>query len=201
MFDDELSFRALFFGAVLAILVASYSAFAGLKVGGVYWPIVTTSLVSMAFLMLLGKTNSREIVIMQTAASSGGLLAAGIIFTIPAAWMLGIPLGLWDVFFISLAGGLLGIIFSYPLRRQLIEKEKLPCADGTAAASLIEAGDRGGAKARLLAYAFGVGAVFSIVRDWLKAIPSYVNLDSLKIQAGNFYRADFIFGADSSCAG
>ena len=82
-FDNELSVRALFLGALLSIAVAAYSAFAGLKVGGVYWPIATTSLISLAVLMLLGKTNSKEITIMQTAGSSGGLLAAGIIFTIP----------------------------------------------------------------------------------------------------------------------
>ena len=185
-FDNELSVRALFLGALLSIAVAAYSAFAGLKVGGVYWPIATTSLISLAVLMLLGKTNSKEITIMQTAGSSGGLLAAGIIFTIPAAWLLGIPVSITDIFLISIVGGGLGILFSYPLRRQLIEREQLPCADGAAAASLIQAGDKGGSKARMLAYTFGIGAIFSIARDWLNAIPSYVNLDTLKINAGNF---------------
>src|SRR3989344_1703723 len=92
MLGFPLSFRALFFGAALSVVVAAYSAFAGLKVGGVYWPIVTTSLVSLVFLLALGKTSKNEINIMQTAGSSGGLLAAGIIFTIPAAFMMGIEI-------------------------------------------------------------------------------------------------------------
>lgn len=186
-FDNELTIRALFFGAILSIAVASYSAFAGLKVGGVYWPIVTTSMISLAFLKLLGKTNSREITIMQTVGSSGGLLAAGIIFTIPAAWMLGIKTSLLDILLISIVGGMLGIIFSYPLRKQLIERENLPCADGAAAASLIKAGDSGGKKARVLGIAFAAGAAFSLIRNWLHWIPSFVNLETLKISLGKIY--------------
>jgi uncharacterized oligopeptide transporter (OPT) family protein len=186
--------RALLLGAMLSMLVAAYSAYAGLKVGGVYWPIVTTSLVSMAVLTALGKTNRNEINIMQTAGSSGGLLAGGIIFTIPAAFMLGMSFSYLEILLISLIGGILGIVFSYPLRKQLIEREKLPCPDGTAAAALIEAGDSKGAKSRVLMYSFGLGSVFSIARDWLHAIPAFVNLSTLKIEAGKL----FSFGSTMS---
>ena len=193
-FDKEFSFRALFFGILLSVCVAAYSAFAGLKIGGVYWPIVTTSLVSLALLKLLGKTNSKEIAVMQTIGSSGGLLAGGIIFTIPAAWMLGISVSVYDIILIALTGGGLGIIFSYPLRKQLIEREKLACADGAAAASLIQAGDSKGEKSRVLLYAFSLGAAFSVLRDWFNAIPSYFNLDTLKVEAGKY----FSFGSSVS---
>jgi len=194
MLGFPLSFRALFFGAALSVVVAAYSAFAGLKVGGVYWPIVTTSLVSLVFLLALGKTSKNEINIMQTAGSSGGLLAAGIIFTIPAAFMMGIEISYLQILWISLIGGTLGIVFSYPLRKQLIEREKLPCADGTAAAAVIGAGDSGGRKASTLMWSFGIGAAFSIARDWAKAIPAFVNLESLKIGAGKI----FSFGSSVS---
>lgn len=187
MFEFPLSARALFFGALLSMVVASYSAFAGLKVGGVYWPIVTTSLVSLVFLLALGRTGKNEINIMQTAGSSGGLLAAGIIFTIPAAMMLGLEISYLQILIISLVGGILGIVFSYPLRKQLIEREKLPCADGAAAAAVISAGDEGGRKATILMWAFGLGAALSITRDWAKAIPAYVNLETLKLEAGKFF--------------
>ncbi|MEM4255106.1 MAG: OPT/YSL family transporter [Candidatus Norongarragalinales archaeon] len=185
-FGKELSLRALFLGALLSVCVAAYSAFAGLKIGGVYWPIVTTSLVSLALLKVLGGTSSKEIAVMQTAGSSGGLLAAGVIFTIPAAWMLGLSVTVYDIILISLTGGILGVMFSYPLRKQLVEREALPCADGTAAASLIKAGDSKGEKAKALFYAFSAGAAFSVLRDWFKAIPGFVNLDTLKVNAGNF---------------
>ncbi len=186
MAGPGLSARALILGGTLSILVAAYSAFAGLKVGGVYWPIVTTSLISLVALSLLGKTSKNEINIMQTAGSSGGLLAAGIIFTLPAAMMLGSGFSLLEIFLISLVGGILGIAFSYPLRKQLIEREKLPCADGVAAAALIESGDKGGRKAHTLVYSLGLGSCFSIARDWIGAIPSFVNLESLGMGIGRY---------------
>ncbi|MFH1750984.1 MAG: OPT/YSL family transporter [Candidatus Micrarchaeota archaeon] len=187
MFRFPLSARALLLGAALSMAVAAYSAFAGLKVGGVYWPIVTTSLISLFALRALGKTDKNEINIMQTAGSSGGLLAAGIIFTIPAALMLGLTISYLQILIISLLGGILGIVFSFPLRKQLIEREKLPCADGTAAAALVEAGDAGGKKAVTLMYAFGIGAALSIARDWAGALPAAINLNTLKLGVGKIF--------------
>ncbi len=185
--SDELTPRALILGCVLAALVTMYSAYAGLKIGGVYWPIVTTSLVSLAALSLLGKTNSREIVVMQTAGSTGGLLAAGIIFTIPAIWMLGLKVSVWEITAAALVGGIAGVVFTIPLREQLIIKNKLPFADGAAAAALIRAGDAGGKKAKTLFAAFGVGAVFAFLRDGLGALPSVVNLETLKAGASRLF--------------
>ncbi|MFH1107041.1 MAG: OPT/YSL family transporter [Candidatus Micrarchaeota archaeon] len=186
-YRSPLTLRALLLGAVLSVLVGLYSMYAGLKIGGVYWPIVTTSLVAMALLKLLGGTDKNEINILQTAANTGGLLAAGLIFTIPAIWMLGFDISAWDVFWISVVGGGVGLVFSLPLRRQMIEREKLPYADGTAAAALIDAGDRGGRKAGTLMKAVGVGGAFAAARDYFGWIPGVVNLETLKISAGRVF--------------
>ncbi|MBI5224724.1 OPT/YSL family transporter [Candidatus Micrarchaeota archaeon] len=188
-------FRALILGAILSVVVAAYSAYAGLKVGGVYWPIVTTSLISLSILKFLGRTDKNEVNIMQTTGSSGGLLAAGVVFTIPAAIMLGFRISYLEILLTSLVGGILGVVFSYPLRKQLIEREKLPCQDGVAAAALISAGDKGGKSAKVLMYSFGAGAVFSFVRDYLKLFPSYFNLESLKIDG---IAKSFSFGSSLS---
>ena len=187
--------RALILGAILSVVVAAYSAYAGLKVGGVYWPIVTTSLISLSILKFLGRTDKNEVNIMQTAGSSGGLLAAGVVFTIPAAIMLGFRISYLEILLTSLVGGILGVVFSYPLRKQLIEREKLPCQDGVAAAALISAGDRGGKAAKILLYSFGIGAIFSFARDFLKIFPSYFNLESLKIEG---LAKSFSFGSSLS---
>ena len=56
----SLPLRALIIGALLSIVVSMYSAFAGLKIGGVYWPSVTMAVVAMALLTLLGNTNKNE---------------------------------------------------------------------------------------------------------------------------------------------
>ena len=168
-----LSLRALILGFILSAVVAMYSAFAGLQAGGVYWPIVTTSLISMAILHSLGKTDSNEINIMQTAASTGGLLAAGIIFTLPALFLLGIELSVLQIFLISIAGGTLGIIFTFPLRRQMIEKEKLSYADGAAAAAMLKAGDAGGEKAKTLFQAFGISSIYALIASLPSIIKNF----------------------------
>lgn len=192
--EKNFTLRALILGSFLSIIVAMYSAFAGLKVGGVYWPIVTTSLMSLAILTFLGHTSRHEINIAQTAASAGGLLAAGIIFTIPAIWILGLQLSAFEITIIALIGGILGLLFSIPLRKELIEKEKLHFPDGQAAASLIEAGDEKGTKARVLIYSFSAGAFFSFLRDKLAIIPSFFNIDSLKLSISKY----FSFGSSIS---
>ncbi len=179
--------RALLLGAALSIVVAMYSAFAGLKIGGVYWPAVTVTVISMALLNLLGKTNKHEINIAQTAASAGGLLAAGLIFTIPAIWLLGLQVGLLEIFFVSVVGGIAGIIFSVPLRREMIEKEKLPYPEGTAVAAIIEAGDKGSGKAKLVFFTIGIGALFSLLRDYFAVLPGLLSIDALKTSLSKFF--------------
>ncbi len=176
----NLPLRALLLGALLSVVVSMYSAFAGLKIGGVYWPSVTVTIMAMAILGALGKTNRHEINIAQTAASAGGLLAAGLIFTIPAIWLLGLQVGIWEIFFVSIVGGLAGIIFSLPLRVQMVEKEKLAYPEGTAVAAIIQAGDTGGQKAKNVFAAFGVGAIFSLLRDYFVVLPGVIGIDSIK---------------------
>ncbi|MFH1240407.1 MAG: OPT/YSL family transporter [Candidatus Diapherotrites archaeon] len=183
----ELSLRALLIGAILSVIVAMYSAFAGLKIGGVYWPITTVSVMALGIFTLLKNSNKNEINIAQTAASAGGLLAAGIIFTVPAIWLLGFEVSVIDITLIALIGGVTGIIFSIPLRKEMIENEKLPYADGAAAAAIIEAGDAGGKKAKLMLSMFGVGVLFSAARDYFKLFPSYFNLETLKLDLANLY--------------
>ncbi len=179
--------KAIVIGALLSILVALYSAYAGLKIGGVYWPMVTTAVVCLALARLLGGKNIHETNVMQTTASTGGLLAAGIIFTIPALYMLGLQVSATDILFVSLAGGILGLLFVYPLRQRMIAEEKLPYADGAAAAAILQAGDKGGKTSSKLFAAFGVGAIFAIARDVLTLFPAYFNLESLKISAAKLF--------------
>ncbi len=179
--------RALVLGAFLSVLVAMYSAYAGLMIGGVYWPSLAMAVVSMALLTLFGRTNKNEINIAQTAASAGGLLAAGLIFTIPAIWILGLEVTLVEILFVSLVGGLTGILFSIPLRKEMVEREKLPYPDGTATAAVIEAGDEKGIKAKIVFGMFGVGAIVSLLRDQFGVIPGIISLDSIKATVAKFF--------------
>ncbi|MCX8175503.1 MAG: OPT/YSL family transporter [Candidatus Micrarchaeota archaeon] len=186
MRKDGFPWRALLVGAFLSVLVALYSSYAGLKVGGVYWPMVTTAVACLAICRALGWGGSSETNVMQTTASTGGLLAAGVIFTIPALYMLGLPVSQTDVVLVCLAGGLLGVLFVYPLREEMIVREKLAYADGTAAAAIIKAGDSGGKQAVALAGAFGVGAFFAAAREASARLYSFAFQHSLIPYAGGF---------------
>ena len=163
--------RAIFIGALLSLLVALYSSYAGLKIGGVYWPMVTTAVVSLALVRALGSRDKQEINIMQTTASTGGLLAAGVIFTIPAIYMLVLDVSPLDVVLVSLTGGMLGLLFAYPLRQRMIMEEKLPYADGTAAAAIILAGDEKGKHSRTLFASLGIGAAYAALNNAVLSLP------------------------------
>lgn len=163
--------RAIAVGAVLSVFVALYSAYAGLKIGGVYWPMVTTAVVSLAFVRFFGWKSKHDANVMQTVASTGGLLAGGVIFTIPAIFMLGLQVSALDILLVSLCGGLLGLLFVYPLRQRMIVEEKLPYADGAAAAAIINAGDEKGKQSNALFGSFGVGAAFAALNNTVMSLP------------------------------
>ncbi len=194
MAGEKFPWRAIIIGSFLSVLVALYSAYAGLKIGGVYWPMVTTAVVCMAIVKFIGGKDRNETNVMQTTASTGGLLAAGVIFTIPAIFMLGLQVTAMDILLVSLTGGLLGLLFVYPLREKMIVKDHLPYADGAAAAAIIKAGDSGGKQSRTLFASFGLGALFAIARDVLMLFPTYFNLESLKVSAAKL----FSFGSSIS---
>ncbi len=178
-----LSFRAAVVGLLLSIVIAGYSAYAGLKVGGVYWPIITATLMSMGLLKLFGGGSRQEIIVAGTAASTGGLLAAGITFTVPAIWLAGLEVSIVEVSFIALVGGLLGVLFTLPLREEMIDRLALPYPDGTATARVIEAGDDGGGSLRRILVAFALAGLFAWVRDQLRWLPSVINLESLGLRS------------------
>ncbi|HQT45433.1 MAG TPA: OPT/YSL family transporter, partial [Candidatus Micrarchaeota archaeon] len=177
-----------FLGGLLSIIVALYSAYAGLTIGGVYWPVITTSLFSAAALAALGTRDHDKINIMQTAGSTGGLLAAGIIFTVPAAYMLGISLDFFQVTASALLGGAMGIALSAIIRKSMIEEENLPYADGVAAAKAIKTSTQGnGNEKRNLFAAFGIAGLYAIAKDKFNLVPQYFNLDTLGIGASNAF--------------
>ncbi|HEX4954350.1 MAG TPA: OPT/YSL family transporter [Thermoanaerobaculia bacterium] len=172
-----LTLRVLLVGVPLSLLITAYSAWAGLKVGGVYWPIATATLLAMAILRLAGGAGPQEANVAATAASTGGLLAAGVVFTVPAAWLLGVEISGFEVTLVALVGGLLGVLFTLPLRAEMIERLALPYPDGIAAARMLEAGDEGGAKVRLLLAALAAAGLFAALRDGAGWLPAVVGLD------------------------
>lgn len=142
----ELTVRGIVLGVVLAMVLAAANAYLGLFAGMTVSASIPAAVVSMGIFRLLRNSSILENNIVQTAASAGESVAAGAIFTLPALLML----GFWEEFHflqvlaITGLGGLLGVLFTIPLRRSLILEEGLQFPEGVATAEVLEAGQAGG---------------------------------------------------------
>ncbi len=160
----QLTFRAILLSIVLAMILAAANAYLGLFAGLTIATAIPAAVVSMGILRLLGGGTILENNIVQTGASAGSSIAAGVIFTLPAL----IILGYWQdfryswVLAIAGLGGLLGVLFSVPLRRTMIVEEPLPFPEGKAAAEVLKAGDNPGPGLKILALSGAVGALFKL---------------------------------------
>src|SRR5437660_1451171 len=142
----EITVKAVILSVVLAAVLAGANAYLGLFAGMTVSASRPAAVISMAVLRLFRESNILENNIVQTAASSGEALAAGVIFTIPALLLI----GYWKSFdygqtaAIASVGGLLGVLFTIPLRRVLIVTERLRYPEGIATAEVLKVGSCGG---------------------------------------------------------
>ncbi|MGB2809069.1 MAG: oligopeptide transporter, OPT family, partial [Sedimentisphaerales bacterium] len=149
------------------MILAAANAYLGLFAGMTVSASIPAAVVSMGILRWFRRSNILENNIVQTAASAGESLAAGVIFTLPAL----VILGYWDDFggmnyvwitIIAAFGGLLGVLFTIPLRRSLIVEGELQFPEGIATAEVLETGQEGGKGVRIIAKAALAGALFKV---------------------------------------
>ncbi len=139
----EITLKSILLGIVLSIILAGANAYLGLFAGMTVSASIPAAVISMGVLALFKKSNILENNIVQTAASAGESLAAGVIFTIPAL----VLLGYWTTFdYIEVAkiaaiGGVIGVLFTVPLRRALIITANLKYPEGVATAEVLRAGE------------------------------------------------------------
>ena len=139
----QLSIRAIALSMVLAMILAAANTYLGLFAGLTIASAIPAAVVSMAVLRAFGGGHILENNIVQTGASAAASIAAGVIFTIPAL----VIIGYWPdfkygwVLTIAGLGGILGVLFSVPLRRSLIIEQGLAFPEGKAAAEVLRAGD------------------------------------------------------------
>lgn len=170
----QLTFRAVLLAIVLAMILSAANAYLGLFAGLTIATAIPAAVVSMGVLRLLGGGTILENNIVQTGASAGSSIAAGVIFTIPAL----IILGYWQdfryswVLAIAGLGGLLGVLFSVPLRRTMIVEDPLPFPEGKAAAEVLKAGENPGPGLKILAMSAAIGALVKLAAaSGLRMIP------------------------------
>ena len=149
MKPKELTIRGLILGALITTIFTAANVYLGLKVGLTFASSIPAAVISMAILSVVKDSSILENNIVQTVASAAGTLSA-IIFVLPGlvivGWWTGFPF--WQSFLICLSGGILGVLFTIPLRRALVTNSDLPYPEGVAAAEVLKvgAGTRGDTK-------------------------------------------------------
>jgi putative OPT family oligopeptide transporter len=138
----ELTVRGVLLGGAITLLFTAANVYMGLRVGLTFATSIPAAVISMAVLRLFATSNILENNIVQTVASAAGTLAA-ICFILPGlvmiGWWQGFPF--WTTAFVCALGGLLGVMFSIPLRRALVTDSDLPYPEGRAAAEVLKVGE------------------------------------------------------------
>lgn len=158
------------------MIITASSAYVALRMGALPWPIIFAAVVSLFFLKAVsrGASTLNEANVTHTVMSAGAMVAGGLAFTIPGAWMLGLAdqISVPQMLVVALAGVLLGLVSTAVMRAHFIERQRLEFPIGQAAAQTLVAGERGGKTGAKLFGAMGLAGVFAFLRDALALVPS-----------------------------
>ncbi|MBW3563858.1 MAG: oligopeptide transporter, OPT family [Acidobacteria bacterium] len=160
----EITVKAIVLGVVLSVILSAANAYLGLLVGMTVSASIPAAVISMAVLRLFRQSNILENNIVQTSASAGESLAAGAIFTMPALIMMQI----WGRFdyvetaIVTGLGGVIGVMFTIPLRRAMIVENPLQFPEGVATAEVLKVGQGGGSGIGQIISGGIIGAIFKL---------------------------------------
>jgi len=189
----EFTWKSIIIGTLLGIVFAWANAYVGLISGLTISASIPVSVMSVAIFAFMHKAlKSRrgsplETNMSQTIGSAGESLAAGVIFTIPAMFLLG-----WDqtygtqvitITIIAAIGGILGVTFMIPLRKFLIKKEHkvLPFPEGTACAEVIKSADIGGTSAKYVFTGLAVGGFVELIKNGFSVFVGLIRVPTLVV--------------------
>jgi uncharacterized oligopeptide transporter (OPT) family protein len=164
----EFTLLSVILGVIIGVVFGAANAFLGLKVGMTVSASIPAAVISMGVLRAIFRRNSiLENNIVQTIGSAGTSVASGIVFTVPALFIMGLTPDYWTIAAWAAIGGTLGVLFMIPLRHYLIvkEHENLRYPEGLACAEVLEAGQKGGGLAKTVFWGLGISFVYSSLRD------------------------------------
>ena len=170
----QLTARGVIIGCIVCVIITASSAYTALKLGALPWPIVFAAIVSLFFLKLLGNASLNEANVTHTIMSAGAMVAGGLAFTIPGAWMLGYAdeVGFAQMLIVALAGTGLGLVATAIIHRHFIVDANLEFPMGASAAQTLRATEAGGKTGRRLFASMGLAGVYAVLRDALGAVPA-----------------------------
>jgi putative OPT family oligopeptide transporter len=178
----ELTLRGMLLGALITVVFTASNVYLGLKVGLTFSSAIPAAVISMAVLRLFAHANILENNMVQTQASAAGTLSA-VIFILPGLVMMGHWHGFpfLQTLGICAGGGMLGVMFSIPLRRAMVVQSELPYPEGVAAAEILRVGSADGGEEtrrglRDILFGGALSAAFSVAASGLKVFAENMNL-------------------------
>lgn len=187
----EFTLKAILLGCIFGILFGAATVYLALKAGLTVSASIPIAVIAISLGRKFFKTTILENNIIQTTGSASESIAAGVVFTLPAFLFLSQDskgetyFNYWTILTLAIFGGILGVLMMIPLRRSLIVKEhdNLPYPEGTACASVLIAGDKGGDFAKTAYMGLGVAFVYAILQHILHVIsevPAWVSSQTNK---------------------
>jgi putative OPT family oligopeptide transporter len=172
---SEFTIRGLLIGVIITVVFTAANVYFGLKAGLTFSTSIPAAVISMAILRAMKNSTMQENNIVQTVASAAGTLSS-IIFVLPGliivGWWSGFPF--WMSFGVCVTGGILGVMYTIPLRRALVTDSDLPYPEGVACAEVLKVGsgsaqaaaesvESGGAGLKAVVVGGIVSAVFYVI--------------------------------------
>jgi OPT family oligopeptide transporter len=174
----EFTLKAIIIGVIFGIIFGAATVYLALKAGLTVSASIPIAVLAISVLKKLGGSTILENNVVQTIGSAGESIAAGVVFTLPGFLFLSAEsngatfFDYWTIFTLALLGGVLGTLMMVPLRRSLIVKEhgNLPYPEGTACASVLIAGEKGGNLARIAFQGVGFAFAYAILQKIVRLI-------------------------------
>jgi len=159
----ETTLRSVLTGIIMAVVFTASAAYLGLKIGQVFEAAIPIAILAVGLGGFYKRRNTiSENVIIQSIGAASGAVVAGMIFTLPAIFILDLELKFYQTFLAAMLGGFLGILFLIPMRRYFVRDMHgiLPFPEGTAINEVLVTGESGGKQARILVKAAIIGGVY-----------------------------------------
>ena len=199
----EFTLKALMLGSIFGIFFGAANVYLALRAGLTVSASIPIAVIAITLGQRVFKTTILENNIIQTAGSAGESIASGVVFTLPGFLFLSTPdsakyFNYWVIFVLAVFGGMLGTLMMIPLRRSLIvkEHENLPYPEGTACASVLKAGDKGGEFARTAFLGLGFATAYAVLQRLFKVIAETPIYDTVKNKVVNAFYPSAQISAD-----
>jgi len=190
-------------GLLMAVLFSAAAAYLGLKVGQVFEAAIPIAILAVGLSNVLKKNSAMgQNVIIQSIGSTSGAVVAGAIFTLPGIYILNLQASFFQMFFASMLGGFLGILFLVPFRKYFVSEMhgKLPFPEGTATTEVLVAGEKGGNQALILVFAGLIGGVYDFL---ISTFGTWAEIFTSRVVGAGEYVADkfkLVFRLNTSAA-